>query len=49
MHGEMYIFIFEYFVLSSHVDQSRSLIKYMAKVEPSASRVSLGLGWRERI
>lgn len=50
MHGKMYIiYLYLSIFLSSHVDQSLSLNKYMAKVEPGASRVSCGLGWRERI
>lgn len=43
------IYLYLSIFLSSHVDQSLSLNKYMAKVEPVASRVSCGLGWRERI
>lgn len=33
--------------LSAHIDQTHSLIKYMANVKLGASRVSGGLGWRE--
>lgn len=33
--------------LSSHVDQTLSLIKYMANVKLGVSRVSGGLGWGE--
>ncbi|XP_052674783.1 uncharacterized protein LOC128156619 [Crassostrea angulata] len=40
-------FIYMSIYLSSHVDQTLSLIKYMANVKLGASRVSGGLGWRE--
>lgn len=40
-------FIYMSIYLSSHVDQTLNIIKYMANVKLGASRVSGGLGWRE--
>lgn len=40
-------FIFMSIYLSAHIDETHSLIKYMANVKLGTSRVSGGLGWRD--
>lgn len=40
-------FIFMSIYLSAHIDETHSLIKYIANVKLGASRVSGGLGWRD--
>lgn len=47
MLGKMLFFIFMSIYLLAHIDETHSLIKYMANVKLGASSISGGLGWRD--